>query len=72
MALERALSDVPIDLPYPWDYPAPLPDPGCAECASLVQQINRAEYPGSDSYDPSKASDLRVKMARHQRGEVPA
>lgn len=65
MALETLLSDVPITLPYPWDYPTAEPKQGCAECASLERQINRVERPNSPDYDPSKASDLRVRMRRH-------
>lgn len=72
MALETTLSDVPITLPYPWDYPAPEPTPECPICGSFERQIARAEYPSSPEYDPSMASDLRVQMARHQRTEATA
>lgn len=70
MALETVLSDVPITLPYPWDHPAPEPTPGCDVCGALQRQIEDAEDPDSPQYSLSRASDYRVEMARHQRGEV--
>lgn len=68
MALETALRDVPIQLTYPWAYRPPAPTVGCDVCSALARRIADADDPHSVNYNPSKASDLRVEMKRHQAG----
>ncbi len=65
-----ALSRVRPQLMDPLEFGPPEPTPGCDVCGALARQIERAERPNSPEYDPSKATDLRVEMRRHQSGEV--
>lgn len=66
MALETVLRSVPIGLTDPLAYYPPEPEPGCSTCARFQRQIERATDPRCDEFDPSRASDLRVEMARHK------
>ncbi|GGZ11260.1 hypothetical protein GCM10010300_64130 [Streptomyces olivaceoviridis] len=48
-------------------YQPPQPKTGCRTCDAMARDIERLDRPGGSDYDPSKASDLRVKLSRHQK-----
>ncbi|MFJ7624858.1 hypothetical protein ACIQZN_00020 [Streptomyces sp. NPDC097595] len=56
--------EYPIELPF-GDPPEPVPVEGCALCANQAQQRQWARANG----DASKATDLNVRMRRHQRAD---
>ncbi|GGN38112.1 hypothetical protein GCM10011578_083120 [Streptomyces fuscichromogenes] len=58
-----------VQLPDPMVYRPPEPDPGCAVCAELQRLIDLHGDPHGDSYDPSKAIDHRIALARHKAGK---
>jgi hypothetical protein len=59
---------------YGDDTPQPptLPEPkkGCKICTALHEQLQVVSDPRSPDYDPSKATDIRVEMRRHDKGQV--
>lgn len=68
MALETVMRDAPIGLSDPLEHRPPTPEPDCATCARLQRQIDHYSDPHEGEYDPSKALDVRVAMARHKTG----
>jgi hypothetical protein len=66
--METVLRSTPIQLADPTEYRPPAPEPGCETCKSLQCQIDAASDPHADTYDPSKAIDLRIALARHKKG----
>lgn len=59
-----------VTLTDPFDCGPPTPEPNCDVCGALARQLALAEDPRRPEFDQSKASDLRVELARHQSREL--
>ncbi len=65
MSLRTVPERAPIGLRDPMEYTPPSPQTDCDVCGALARQIVDAENPRGPHYNLSKATDLRVEMARH-------
>ena len=63
MALERTIG---VHLPEPTVFTRPAPFPGCDACVAFEREWVAATTPRSDTYDPSRATDIVVLMRRHK------